>query len=389
MKLEKFDYKMGNKRTKNEFIILGVLCSVLVITIILYKTFANFTANTSFDIISGKVADFSNHRTAVVSVDIGKTENDHVTATIYDDHALAIEGEGEMKDFTTNDLIGELLDKFISEKVTFTEDEQTFIQANQDFMKAMFNYAGRSFMARDNAKLDAAIAAHYTTEVENQEPQVDQNSIDTAKSLMTKVQNAGFTIETIEIADEVKSLGSNTFCLMCVLSEDNQALYTEVYDHKDYNNHQNVKYSFNMLTLDASLDSVGINGTSDLLADNFIIKNTVTKIPNDLFAWFTTNDANYTLTIPNSVTSIGINAFYSYNGKAIALPSALTSIEEYAFAAFNGDDITIPETVTQVKEGAFRDFANNITMTACPTSKTFAPNATIKDVNNTICVFEG
>ena len=399
MKLEKFDYKIGNKKTKREFIILGVLCLALVVVVVLYKTFANFTANASFDIISGKVADFSNNRTTIVSINIGKTESDHVTATLYADHALAIEGEGEMKDFTNNDLIGELLDKFITDGYVgalVNGNNPAFIEANHDFMRVMFNYAGRTFMARDNDKLDAVITAHYTTEVENEEPQVDQDSIDKVKNLMQSLAVSDFKIETIEISDEVKNLGKNAFCLMCVSSENDQNIYKEIYEHKDYNNHDNVKYSLNMLTLDASLDSVGTDATSDLLADNITIKNTVTKIPNDLFAWFTTTDVNYTLTIPNSVKSIGINAFYLYNGKTLVLPTAIESIGNYAFAAFDGDSFTIPNPkpdaeglVPTLGEGAFRDFTKTITLTIphdkCPATNNFATHATINDVDGNNC----
>lgn len=402
MKLEKFDYKIGNKKTKREFIILGVLCLALVVVVVLYKTFANFTANASFDIISGKVADFSNTRQAIVSINIGKPEQDNapatdkVTATIYDDKALVIAGEGEMINFTDNDLIGKLLDKFITDKVTFTQEEADFINANQPFMKAMFNYSGRSFMARDNNKLDEAITAHFTTKVENEDDQVDEASINLTKSLMSKVANAGFSVETIEITDEVKNLGNNTFCLMCVSTEEISNLYASIYEHKDYNNNANVKYSFNMLTLDASLDSVGTNATSDLVADNFTIEDTVTKIPNDLFAWFTTTDTNYTLTIPSSVKSIGINAFYLYNGKAIVLPASIEKIDSYAFAAFNGDSFTIPNPkpdaeglVPTLGEGAFRDFTKTITLTIphdkCPATNNYAIHATVNDVDGNNC----
>lgn len=59
MKLEKFDYQIGNKRKKNTFIILGLICLGLFITIVLYKTFASYKVTNSYNIIGGKIADFT------------------------------------------------------------------------------------------------------------------------------------------------------------------------------------------------------------------------------------------------------------------------------------------------------------------------------------------
>lgn len=59
MKLEKFDYQIGNKRKKNTFLILGLVCLGLFITVILYKTFAQYEDVKEYDIIGGKVASFT------------------------------------------------------------------------------------------------------------------------------------------------------------------------------------------------------------------------------------------------------------------------------------------------------------------------------------------
>ena len=192
-------------------------------------------------------------------------------------------------------------------------------------------------------------------------------------------------------------MGANTFCLICVADTGSKKenVYADVYNHYDYTGALNVKETFNLVTLEASLDSVGTKATSDLMADNISIGNAVAKIPNDLFAWYGPEvgatytpvevDQNQVLNIPDSVKSIGINAFYLYNGKTLVLPETLEMIEDYAFAAYHGSDFVIPAAVTTIKAGAFRDFAGKITMDSCPQDKSFAPNATIVDKDNNEC----
>ena len=59
MKLEKFDYQIGNKRKKNTFLVLGLVCLGAFITVILYRTFASYKVTNSYNIIGGKVAKFA------------------------------------------------------------------------------------------------------------------------------------------------------------------------------------------------------------------------------------------------------------------------------------------------------------------------------------------
>ena len=66
-------------------------------------------------------------------------------------------------------------------------------------------------------------------------------------------------------------------------------------------------------------------------------------------------DANYT--IPNSVTSIGKRAFFKCNSlTSITIPASVTSIDRYAFGLCNSlTSITIPASVTSIGERAFMD----------------------------------
>ena len=61
------------------------------------------------------------------------------------------------------------------------------------------------------------------------------------------------------------------------------------------------------------------------------------------------------ITIPNSVTSIGIYAFYGCTGlTGITIPNSVTSIGEVAFYGCSGlTSITIPNSVTSIGDYAF------------------------------------
>ena len=72
------------------------------------------------------------------------------------------------------------------------------------------------------------------------------------------------------------------------------------------------------------------------------------------------NDAFYmcgilkSITIPNSVTSIGYQAFQSSKITSITIPDSVTSIGDYAFRACSSlTSIVIPDRVTSIGEGAF------------------------------------
>jgi len=81
------------------------------------------------------------------------------------------------------------------------------------------------------------------------------------------------------------------------------------------------------------------------------IPNSVTSIGD--YAFFGKNNIT-SVTIPNSVTSIGIYAFEGCTSlKNIAIPNSVTSIGNYAFASTGLTSITIPASVTSIGEGVF------------------------------------
>ena len=267
-------------------------------------------------------------------------------------------------------------------------------------MGTMFDYAAREFLARDDGALNTAINNHQYVD-ENNNPVSDGAS--KCQSLMTKVKNAGFAINKIEIINNVKNIGKNAFSLVkaTATSDVRENSYTGNYIAWDYKCNPNASERINLISLEANLEEVGEDAMLDLNENNINIGENVTVIPNDMFAGYNGGNmifcnqppysanykrANLDLTIPDNVQVIGVNAFYAYDGSSITFPANLQEIDEYAFANYYGNDITLPAGTTTLKENAFRDFNKKINMSNCPANKLFAPNANIYS-NNTLCVF--
>ena len=98
------------------------------------------------------------------------------------------------------------------------------------------------------------------------------------------------------------------------------------------------------------------------------IPNSVTSIGNGAFIGCSSLTS---ITIPNSVTKIGWHAFYGCSSlTSITIPDSVTSIESWAFEDCSSlTSITIPNSVTSIGEGVFYD-CSSLTSITIPNSIT-------------------
>ena len=106
------------------------------------------------------------------------------------------------------------------------------------------------------------------------------------------------------------------------------------------------------ITIPNSVTSIGNWAFAASALTSIFIPNSVTSIGDAAFAWCSSLTS---ITIPNSVTSIGEWAFRACSSlTSIIIPNSVTSIGEWAFADCKSlTSITIPNSVTSIGYGAF------------------------------------
>lgn len=94
----------------------------------------------------------------------------------------------------------------------------------------------------------------------------------------------------------------------------------------------------------------------------------VTSIAANAFEWKDSKKKLESVTIPDSIISIGKYAFKGNNISTVTLPKRLTEIEEGIFSRNKLSSLTIPDSVTSI--GAYAFDLNNLTSVTIPDSVT-------------------
>ena len=136
-------------------------------------------------------------------------------------------------------------------------------------------------------------------------------------------------------------------------------------------------HSLTSVTIPNSVTSIGdhaFRGCSGLTS--VTIPNSVTSIGSGAFYGCS---GLTSVTIPNSVTSIGGGAFQRCSGlTSVTIPNSVTSIGDYAFQGCSGlTSVTIPNSVTSIGDYAFQG-CSGLTSVTIPNSVTSVGNYAFK-----------
>ena len=143
----------------------------------------------------------------------------------------------------------------------------------------------------------------------------------------------------------------------------------ESYDvYYEYSGNVVIPEEVNYMNRIRKVTSIGESAFWHCSITSVTIPNSVTSIGRYAFEWCSRLTS---VTIPNSVTSIGESAFLKCKGlTSVTIPNSVTSIGDYAFRECSGlTSVTIPNSVTSIGESAFRE-CSGLTSVTIPNSVT-------------------
>ena len=134
------------------------------------------------------------------------------------------------------------------------------------------------------------------------------------------------------------------------------------------------------ITIPDSVTSIGDSAFNRCFSlTSVTIPDSVTSIEGNAFSYCS---GLTSVTIPDSVTSIGRYAFYSSSLTSITIPNSVTSVNNYTFSCCSGlTSVTIPDSVTSIELCAF-ERCSSLTSITIPNSVTSIGNAAFENCSS-------